>query len=105
MGYLFRSTYIGLICLLSFSCKKESKVEVPRCILEIIEADERVIGVSIQEVDGELNYFVSTGATAYDGFEYIYNSNCDTLCSYGGFAPLLDCLDVYVEDWISIWPK
>ena len=105
MKYLNRTICVGLICLLCFSCKKESKVEVPSCIMEIIDVDERVGEITIQEVDGEIHYFVSTGAMAYDGQEYIYNTDCDTLCTLGGFAPLPDCFDIYDEEWTSIWTR
>ncbi len=101
-----------LICvLLITSCEKNNNCcdQLPDCINEMINRagdSPPLVSVKMQKVDGECHYWLNTGASAWDGVEYIVNDKCDTICEIGGFRAPLDCSKNYDFDkWEIVWEK
>ena len=85
-----------------------STAVLPSCVQDFIDVADTTDRsnewtVSVQPVDGESHYWLGTGAPAYDGIDYIVDSKCDTVCTYGGFRPAPDCSRNYDEQWREIW--
>lgn len=95
-----------ILFTLCFSCKKEQGIannEIPTCIQSMIDDNEDLL-IHKQEVDGQIHYWINTGANAVDGNEQIVNIICVEVCYYGGWINP-DCLENYVfEDWEQINP-
>lgn len=102
---------IACIILLS-SCSESNEdidTSIPTCIDEILEDSnlpEDIVSIRVQENDDELHYWISTGVMEVDGVEFIVDSQCDTVCSLGGFVQSPDCAGDYGRDsWVIIWEE
>jgi hypothetical protein len=98
-----------IFCLSLSACgKQDDRVDgkMPDCIQKIIDisSQQPFLTVKMQKVDGECYYWLNTGASAWDGVEYIVNSHCDTICEMGGFRSPAGCLSKYDFDkWKIVW--
>lgn len=100
-----------IVCVILLASCSESNdngdSNIPSCIQEIL--DDPVLSsdlktIRVQENNDELQYWLNTDATFFDGVEFIVNSQCETVCSFCGecFPPL--CASDYdFESWITIW--
>lgn len=100
---------LSLIFIVSSCHKKDcDDSEIPDCVQSILDnndPNEPVVSIKFQEIDGENFYWLNTGAMAYDGFEYIVDENCDTVCQIGGWFPQ-ECMNNFDnEKWGEIWKK
>lgn len=106
---MFKSNVFILIVLLASCAKSDKEIDtnVPACIQSILDnsnlsADIKTIRV--QETNDELHYWINTDARHLDGLEFVFNTNCDTICSLGGFIPI-ECTEEYDGNWMIIWEK
>ncbi len=99
---------IMFLILLNSCCKDENceSTKLPDCIRQMIDVvghTPPLISVKMQKVDGECHYWLNTDAMAWDGFEYIVDDQCDTLCTIGGFRMPVECMKKYDFDkWVTI---
>ena len=81
------------------------------CINEKIEAfkkTEGALAVYRYQVDCEYHYWFHDGAVAWDGAEYIYNTDCEEVCFFCGECLQGACAEKYPvnqDDWTLIWGK
>ena len=81
------------------------------CINEKIEAfkkTEGALAVYRYQVDSEYHYWFHDGAVAWDGAEYIYNTDCEEVCFFCGECLQGACAEKYPvnqDDWTLIWGK
>lgn len=100
-----------LIYLFVAACAKEDEkisTSIPTCIQNIINDEElskTLKTVQVQELRGELHYWLNTDFRHFDGVEYIVNNKCDTICSFCGECIPAECSFDYNQDWIKIWEK
>lgn len=81
---------------------------LPACIDEKVKAatDKPQIIVRKMTVQGADHYWVSDGAAAYDGIEYIYDADCQEKCRVGGMRQALECSKAYEGGtWEVVWEK
>lgn len=99
---------LTLVCILSACSKCEETSGLPDCIETIIANNtgyDTIKTVQVQTIDGNLHYWLETGAMSYDGTEAIVNAECDTLCTIGGWLPP-ECSNNYIyENWETIWKR
>lgn len=82
--------------------------KLPDCITELVKAnkDEGRMNVLKMNVNGTDHYWLQSGAAAYDGIEYIYDTNCKEVCKTGGMRKPLDCMKVYeAGQWELVWEE
>jgi hypothetical protein len=99
-------TPMAILFLLLPSCSKDS--ELPDCIEKLTDdpdQTELIEKVRSQTLNGEVYYWLNTGAVAYDGAEYIVNNSCDTICYFCGFCLPPDCGVSPQDDWETIWER
>jgi len=63
---------------------------LPDCVQDIVNTDsanETLRTVKKQVFNDEDHYWLNTGDMELDGVEFVVNSECDTICSLGGFYP------------------
>ena len=106
---------LSIIILLMSSCDNDSNdllntinTDIPVCVQGIIDNPEQssdLKTIKVQEVNGELHYWLNTDFTHFDGVEFILNSNCNVICSFCGEYIPAECIDEYDTDWIIIWEK
>ena len=93
-----------------YSCTdltSEINTSIPTCVQIILINNNQIDPIRtirVQENNNELHYWINTDVRIVDGVEAIFNSNCDTVCTLGGFIPP-DCSYDYDEEWILIWSK
>jgi hypothetical protein len=100
-----------LFLSLMLSCGKSSD-ELPECIQAKIDAtlplsSVQLIAVYKTNINDETHYWFNTGAVTYDGAEYIYDKDCNQVCSFCGFCVKSDCIDAYPDyssdKWEVVW--
>lgn len=103
---------IIILCLATFTVISCNKFDgLPECIQSKIEEskDKDLRAVKKFVIGAEDMYFFNTGATEYDGAEFIYNSSCDTVCLFCGFCGIKECLTQFPEynseEWEIVWKK
>ena len=106
-----------LVLILGFlvftSCKNEDNfvdTSVPSCINDLLDQDvleaRSILTVRVQKLGTDHHYWLNTGFRAFDGIEYIVDTNCDTVCSLCGFCIPETCSEFYpIENWQIIWQK
>lgn len=105
---MYKLTTILFFLFIFIACSKdEVKTGIPDCIGNILEKESaNLLTVQRIEVDGDFHYWLNTGASIYDGPEYIVNSSCDTVCVFCFCKPVPSCHEAYQnEQWEIIWSK
>ena len=102
------------LTIIFLSCAKNNEDQkqpidksIPSCIQEILDdsiKSSKILDIKVQELDGELHYWLETGARAYDGTELVIDGKCNTVCRIGGWNPP-DCSFKYINNWEIIWKK
>ncbi len=94
-----------------------SKTEEPcgkpdfSCINDKIEAfkkTEGALAVYRYQVDCDYHYWFRDGSLAWDGAEYVYNTECEEVCYFCGECVQGACAEKYpvnTEDWTLVWKK
>ncbi len=99
---------IFVFCVACSKSKQEISRSIPSCIQAVIEdpdLSKDIKTVRVQENASELQYWINTDFTHFDGVEYILNSTCDTVCIMCGECLPPECLEDYSEEWLTIWEK
>ena len=105
--------YILLLLVLAMTscCDKEepNQIEIPQCIKDnYLVSSNSNLKVKQWKKDGKVFYFFNTGASAFDGPEYIYNSSCEVVCTYCGEC-FQECWKDFPtsesEDWVKVLPE
>ncbi len=95
--------------MLACSQSTEISTEVPVCIQLMLDDQDPFVEiktVQVQEVAGELHYWVNTDATHWDGVEDIVNNQCERLCQFCGECLFPECTKQYKDNkWTIIWEK
>lgn len=95
--------------LIYASCRKcdNDPVKLPVCIEQLLENDSSVSirRVRLNDIDGELHYWMNTDYILLDGEEFILNNQCDTVCRMSGLGPTAVCLSLYTKPWKTIWER
>lgn len=85
------------------------KEKLPDCIMEKVKAQisppnrMKVIKVNVNGVD---HYWLRSGAVAFDGIEYIYDSSCKEVCRTGGMQTQMTCMKSYENvPWTVVWEE
>ena len=79
---------IGIILIFS-SCEKiDVPHGTPRCIIKKIRQEKDNILDKVYKYDyhGEIVYEFCPPLYTPDGTSYVYNANCDLICSMGGYS-------------------
>lgn len=86
-----------------------AKEQLPACVAEkakALSAKATNFTIHKMNVQGQDHFWVSDGAAAYDGIEYIYDANCKEVCQMGGFRMPLECSKVYDSgQWEIVWEE
>lgn len=106
-----------LLVLLSSCQKEEVKVDClikawdGTCIegkIETFKKEERSLAVYSIVVDCETHFWFHDGSMAWDGTEYIYNTECEEVCHLCGLCQPPACMKDYtfdINDWTVVWKK
>ena len=102
--------FILFVCLFTSCTNSEYEVDttIPDCIQEILNdsiASADIKTIRVQENDGELNYWLNTDFTHFDGLEFVLNVNCDTVCIFCGECYPPSCAYDYEFEWKVIWEQ
>lgn len=108
-----RTILLACLISLSMSCTKSKECiitpsNIPECVLEKTKEEKYSPIKTIKAVciDGDIHYWLNTDDAHVDGTEAIVNSQCDTVCSIGGWRPPLECGQSYsYDDWILVWER
>lgn len=100
-----------IILTLAACCDKEdpNQNEIPQCIKDnyLVSSNSNLV-VKQWVNNGKVYYFFNTGASAFDGPEYIYNSKCEIVCTFCGEC-FQECWKDYPsadsEDWVKVLPE
>lgn len=109
--------YIFLVLLSTLvytsSCTKNSNSQceiVNACLNGLIANHEKngLLAIKMQKVNSEYHYYLETGASTWDGIEYIIDAKCDTICNFGGrridgWPPCYKDYDF--DKWEVYWKK
>lgn len=104
----------ALLVILATSCKKEidccaGPKDLPQCIQEMIadtSISNKLITIQRTQVGNEQHFWLNSGASAWDGPEYIVNEQCDTVCLWLCFCLPAACADVYdINEFEIVWQK
>jgi len=100
--------FVVIILLLASCSKATIDTDIPVCIQDILDDSELssdVKTIRVQENSTELEYWINTDFTFFDGVEYIVSAQCDTLCAFCGECFPGACTNDYDDTWVVIWEK
>lgn len=80
---------------------------LPNCINEMIadtSISNHLISIQMTSVGKEKHFWLNTGASHYDGPEYIVNEQCDTVCYWLCYCKLPACAEAYsLNNFVVVW--
>ena len=105
----------ALFLLISIAaCKKETDCcagpeDLPVCIQEMIadtSITNHLLSIRRPTVGNEQHFWLNSGASMFDGAEFIVNEQCDTVCYWLCFCFPPACADDYdMNDFEVVWEK
>jgi hypothetical protein len=97
-----KNILIFSIALFFLSCNDDGPRDIPLCIDQEIEVFEEFAcpggDLTIWNFDGDEVYCFNQGNCLADGSAYIYDEQCNLICTLGGFAGNTLCQGL---DWNS----
>jgi hypothetical protein len=113
-GLLLAAVAVSLLT----SCQKVEEKETcltasidGTCIegkIEAFKKEERSLAIYSIVVDCETHFWFRDGSLAWDGTEYIFNTDCEEVCYICGLCMQPACSKDYpvnINEWTKVWEK